>query len=85
MIIYWIKNCAQWFKEENDDFNSSNTCLKNGISVMHNLKSLDVVFDVEKFAVPAFSFASAVANLFYAKTGSNNVQEEWLTRNVSTM
>ena len=41
-----------------------------------NLKSLDVVFDVEKFAVPAFSFASAVANLFYAKTGSNNVQEE---------
>ena len=22
---------------------------------MHNLKSLDVVFDVEKFAVPAFS------------------------------
>ena len=46
---------------------------------MHNLKSLDVVFDVEKFAVPAFAFASAVANLFYAKTGSNNFQEGRVT------
>ena len=46
---------------------------------------LNKFFDVERFAVPAFSFGIAVANFFYAKTGSNNVQEEWLTRNVSTM
>jgi hypothetical protein len=31
---------------------------------------LNKFFDVERFAVPAFSFGIAVANFFYAKTGS---------------